>query len=74
MVWTFLTTNGAINKYYLNVAKTENYTSGSGVRKRTFTKSKRDKKFVLQEVLYCVVSAGKKAQKLLIDIVIYFVS
>ncbi len=66
------------DKYYLNVAKTENYTSRSGVRKRTLClQSQKEIKNLFYRrffKLHRVVSAGKKAQKLLIDIQVYFVS
>ncbi len=66
------------DKYYLNVAKTENYTSRSGVRKRTLClQSQKEIKNLLYRrfsKLHCVVSAGEKAQKLLIDIQVCFVS
>ncbi len=66
------------DKFYLNVAKTENYTSRSGVRKRTLClQSQKEIKNLFYRrffKLHCVVSAGKKAQKLLIDIQVNFVS
>ena len=64
------------DKYYLNVAKTENYTSRSGVRKRTlFLQSQKEIKICSTGgFLNCIVSflRGKKVQKLLIDIQVYF--
>ncbi len=66
------------DKFYLNVAKTENYTSRSGVRKRTLClqsqKEIKNLNLKFEFKLHCVVSAGKKAQKLLIDIQVCFVS
>ena len=48
----------------------------SSQKNLVFTKSERDKKFVLQRFfkLHCVVCAGKKAQKLLVDIQVAYIS